>query len=315
MSRRPSPAAATTVEAGARSPRSRRAGVLTPAAGGGLTELTRICELIAAGDLEQRVPFLGADPEMLGIRAGINHLIDVVDAFVREAQASLAAASRREFERTFLLEGMPGSFRVAAAQINAARRAITEAAARDAEQSRARAKMVDTAFGASQIVASAAVELSTSAAVLSETAREAVASAQLASRVVEHLERSAEGIEQAISVIAMVASQTRMLALNATIEAARAGPAGRSFAVVANEVKTLADQTADANQQIYHQVEITRTTAHEAIGAITSIAGKIQQMDAQVEEIARAAGGGENIEGLAQMAERLHTETSRLIED
>jgi methyl-accepting chemotaxis protein len=75
-----------------------------------------------------------------------------------------------------------------------------------------------------------------------------------------------------------VAGQTNLLALNATIEAARAGAAGRGFAVVASEVKALAVQTAKATDDIASQIAAVQTSTRSAVGAIGTIAGRMQEI-------------------------------------
>ena len=84
------------------------------------------------------------------------------------------------------------------------------------------------------------------------------------------------------------ASQTRMLALNATIEAARAGAAGKGFAIVANEIKELARQTAAATEDIKAKVAGVQSSAGSAITDIGKISAVINEVGAIVSSIAAA---------------------------
>jgi methyl-accepting chemotaxis protein len=93
--------------------------------------------------------------------------------------------------------------------------------------------------------------------------------------VVAGLLEGTEKIGQVVELIQNIASQTNLLALNATIEAARAGEHGRGFAVVASEVKALANQTAQATEEISAQVQGIQNATQEAVTAIQTIAGTI----------------------------------------
>ncbi|MHC1712167.1 MAG: methyl-accepting chemotaxis protein [Solidesulfovibrio sp.] len=140
------------------------------------------------------------------------------------------------------------------------------------------------------------------------------------------LGRQAESIGQILNVISDIADQTNLLALNAAIEAARAGEAGRGFAVVADEVRKLAEKTMTATKEVGDAIrDIQNGTkknidnveqAVEKIGAATGLAGK--SGDALKEIVALVDVTSEQVRSIATAAEEQSAtseEISRSIED
>ena len=129
-----------------------------------------------------------------------------------------------------------------------------------------------------QAVASAAEELAASAQEIggqvsqsTQISLEALRQAESATGVAEGLSKSAQKIGEVVTLIEDIASQTNLLALNATIEAARAGDAGKGFAVVAMEVKSLAEQTGGATKEISAQINAVQGEVDRVVEAIQSL--------------------------------------------
>jgi methyl-accepting chemotaxis protein len=176
--------------------------------------------------------------------------------------------------------------------------------ARRAAQSAAN---VSTVASASEELSASIGEIAEQAGRSAEVARHAEARSRETSRTVTELSEAAQRIGQVVTLISTIAEQTNLLALNATIEAARAGEAGRGFAVVAQEVKSLAGQTARATQEIGAQINGIQNATDDAVTAIRSVGEAIAEVSAIAATIAASV---EEQRAVVQEISRSTTEVS-----
>jgi hemerythrin-like metal-binding protein len=138
---------------------------------------------------------------------------------------------------------------------------------------------IQSVASATEELAASIQEISRQVSQSAHVTQQAAAIADGTGQKVNALVATVDKISDVVRLITDIAEQTNLLALNATIEAARAGEAGRGFAVVASEVKSLANQTAKATEEIGRQIGEVQASTTDTAGAIGQITGVVKQIN------------------------------------
>ena len=283
-------------------------------------------DAIAAGDLEGAVPGTERADELGDLARAIGVLRDGQKERRRLAKEQEESKRATEEERRRTMIGLAekldatvtrvlGTVEMSVKGLQEDAQAMSRIASESSRQVVAVSSATQQASANVQTVAAASEELSASIAEISgqvtkssSVAREAVGDIGQANDTMSSLVTSSERIGDVIRLINDIAEQTNLLALNATIEAARAGEAGKGFAVVASEVKNLANQTSKATEEITGQISAMRNATEEVAKAMENVTHTIRQIDEISGSIAAAveqqSAATREISGNAQQAAR-----------
>jgi methyl-accepting chemotaxis protein len=282
-----------------------------------IDSLLEVINAAAEGDLTKQVTVMGADAAgKMGesLAAFIIDLRSQISAIAMTSQ-SLGAASE---QLVTISQQMSAN-----AEETSAQAGVVSAASEEVSVN------IQTVAKGSEEMSASIKDIARSSSQAANITQSAVKIAEETNRTIAKLGESSAEIGQVVKVITSIAEQTNLLALNATIEAARAGEAGKGFAVVANEVKELANQTANATENIRRLIQTIQDDTKNSVDAIaeitqvitqindisSTIASAVEEQTATTNEIGRniteaSKGSGEiseNISGVAIAAQDTST--------
>jgi len=233
-----------------------------------LVSVEDISATVAAEEAERNAAQMRIDEEIKQEnerKAAMNEMAD-------DFEATVGTMVQELLDSTGKLEATANEMRSASHQISGQVETVSASSANTA----GRTEMV---AAASEELTASVSEVGRQAANFSTVSDRAVAEASSSKEIVVGLNEAATVIASVLSLINDIADQTNLLALNATIEAARAGEAGRGFAVVASEVKNLANQTAQATDDIASHIDTIQGETDRAMHAIQHIADTVSEMN------------------------------------
>ena len=256
------------------------------------------------GDLTRRLDIAARD-ETGQLAFSFNRFVDKLHGIISEVKKSATAVSESAGNLSVITDSTSAGVDQQRQQTEQAATAVTQMAstiqevAKSAEQAAAAAVTSNSKANEGRIVVSETVDAIT----------ELSGDVEATSQVMRKLKSDSENIGTVLDVIKGIAEQTNLLALNAAIEAARAGEQGRGFAVVADEVRTLAQRTQKSTDEIGQMIESLQNEANRAAAAAE------QGRDRAKHTVAQAMQAGQALDTIIEGIETINDMNAQIASD
>ncbi|MBN7825522.1 HAMP domain-containing methyl-accepting chemotaxis protein [Bowmanella dokdonensis] len=228
-----------------------------------LNKVNEMLHVVSSGDLTQKLDDSSQD-EFGELATNCNNLIESLKALISgitSRAAQLAAASEQTSAVTAQTTKSIQEQKSQIAQVATATTEMNSTSQLVSQSAEDTLNQIRHADSEAEKVKAISLENKNTIMVLAKDVEQAA-------EVINKLHQDSASIGSILDVIRGVADQTNLLALNAAIEAARAGEQGRGFAVVADEVRTLASRTQESTQEIHSMIEILQAGAEKAVSVM-----------------------------------------------
>ncbi|MCP8900470.1 methyl-accepting chemotaxis protein [Gilvimarinus xylanilyticus] len=253
------------------------------------------------GDLTRRLPVEGSD-EMSELAVNFNRFVERLQDIISSVAETAVEVDESANILSNLSQENERSITSQQSDIQQIVTAIKEMASVVSDVTQRVAETADNSLQADKVAMSGkGIVQSTMSQIQSLSA-----DIKTASEVIDRLRQETVAIGTVLDVIRGIAEQTNLLALNAAIEAARAGEQGRGFAVVADEVRTLASRTQSSTTEIQEMIERLQTGSAEAVEMMTA---GTSQADASV---ARASEATDSLEEITNYVGEIRDRTNQI---
>jgi len=242
------------------------------------------------GDLTRRLT-VAADNEIGSLAGDFNNFVDKIQLLVQQVVGSMGSMSELIQELVNVAQNTSQGVQDQGQETEQVAAAINEMSATSQDVSKNAAGAAASANSADQEAVGAKAVVAMTIDSIGQLADEI----ENGVKVINDLEIDVENITSMVGVIQGIAEQTNLLALNAAIEAARAGEQGRGFAVVADEVRSLASKTQSTTEEIQEMITRLQNGAQSAVGVMQSSKEKgastveeVNKTDRSLEDIVSA---------------------------